>query len=328
MPWLPELFGAAALQRLRGEAAADTLVAVPYLRRACWRESPTRWSSRSPASPSCYDPVRGRIKGERAFRAFVAETSAWLVRRNVVGRGRRARHPRADAASRRSFCTSTVRPAESISRCAIVADRRPDGRIDELRIYFSSWPLTGRHAHRPPLLQPDPELRESDVVADYQRALAAGDVDAIVAAFEPDGYAREPAGGEHVHRGRDGLRSFYEQLFSNGGGIPLEHCAVIDDGRACALEYNVVRWGRTELPPQAGVAVYVRGPGGRLAAARIYDDVDPPLGPVARSRAVTGPSPVAAVSSVPAVEGRVVARVPGVAQPGRARGPSRGGSRA
>jgi hypothetical protein len=144
-------------------------------------------------------------------------------------------------------------------------------------MYFSSWPLTSRHANRPPLLQPDPELRESDVVAEYQRALAAGDVDAIVAAFEPDGYAREPAGGEYVHRGADGLRAFYELLFSNDGGIPLEHCAVMDDGRACALEYNVVRWGKAELSPAAGVAVYVRGDSGRLAAARIYDDVDPPL---------------------------------------------------
>ena len=127
----------------------------------------------------------------------------------------------------------------------------------------------------------DPELRESGVVAEYQRALAAGDVPAIVAAFEPDGYAREPAGGRHVHRGPEGLRTFYELLFSNGGGIPLEHCALADDGRACALEYNVVRWGETELPPQAGVAVYVRGQSGKLAAARIYDDVDPPLGPAA-----------------------------------------------
>jgi hypothetical protein len=54
---------------------------------------------------------------------------------------------------------------------------------------------------------------------------------------------------------------------------------VIDDGRSCALEYNVARWGRTELAPDAGVAVYVRGPHGKLAATRIYDDTDPPLGP-------------------------------------------------
>ena len=88
---------------------------------------------------------------------------------------------------------------------------------------------------------------------------------------------REPAGGPHVHRGEGELRALYELLFSNGGGIPLEHCAVTDDGRACAVEYNVVRWGRTELPPEAEIAVYVRGESGKLAAARIYDDSDPPL---------------------------------------------------
>jgi hypothetical protein len=114
-------------------------------------------------------------------------------------------------------------------------------------------------------------------VAEYQRALSAGDVDAIVAAFEPDGYAREPAGGQYIHRGTESLRAFYELLFSNDGGIPLERCTLIDDERACALEYNVVRWGETELPPQAGIAVYVRGQSGKLAAARIYDDVSPPL---------------------------------------------------
>jgi len=108
--------------------------------------------------------------------------------------------------------------------------------------------------------------------------LAAGDVDAIVAAFEPDGYAREPAGGDHVHRGPTELRAFYERLFANSGGIPLEHCAVIDDGYACVLEYNVVRWGTTDVPPEAGVAIYVRGQTGKMAAARIYDDVSPPLG--------------------------------------------------
>jgi hypothetical protein len=32
-----------------------------------------------------------------------------------------------------------------------------------------------------------------------------------------------------------------------------------------------------ELPPEAGFAVYVRGESGRLAAARIYDDADPPI---------------------------------------------------
>jgi hypothetical protein len=88
---------------------------------------------------------------------------------------------------------------------------------------------------------------------------------------------REPAGSAYTHRGTEALRALYELFFSNGGGIALEHCAVTDDGRACALEYNVVGWGRTEMPPQAGLAVYVQGESGRLAAVRIYDDADPPL---------------------------------------------------
>ncbi len=53
---------------------------------------------------------------------------------------------------------------------AVVADRDEDARIIELRIYYGSWPLTGRHSNRPPLLQPDPDVHEPDVVGEYQRA--------------------------------------------------------------------------------------------------------------------------------------------------------------
>jgi hypothetical protein len=98
-----------------------------------------------------------------------------------------------------------------------------------------------------------------------------------VAAFEPDAYVQEPAGEAYIHRGHDELVDFFTRFMSNGGGIPLERCAVTDDGRSCALEYNVVRWGRTELLPEAGLAVFVRGGSGKLAGARIYNDADPPL---------------------------------------------------
>jgi ketosteroid isomerase-like protein len=226
--------------------------------------------------PELHHPVRGRIRGVRAFDAYVTATNAWLRQRHAS-----LENVEYVVAGRRGFAEVVLHLDGEAGRVelpvVVVSDKQADGRIVELRMYYSSWPLTGRHANRPPLLQPDPELRESDVVADYQAALSAGDVEAIVAAFEPDGYAREPAGGAYLHTGVDGLRAFYGRLFSNRGGIPLEHCSVIDDRRACALEYNVVRWGGTELAPQAGLAVYVRGESGRLAAARIYDDVDPPL---------------------------------------------------
>jgi hypothetical protein len=51
---------------------------------------------------------------------------------------------------------------------------------------------------------------------------------------------------------------------------------VTDDGVRCALEYNCVRWGSHDLPPQAGLGVYERGQDGLLAAVRVYDDVEPP----------------------------------------------------
>jgi hypothetical protein len=227
-------------------------------------------------SPSFTTPYADGSGGARAFGQFVAEMKAWLEQRNVSVED--VEHV---VGERGGFSEVVLHLDGEIARVdlpiTVVADREPNGRIEELRMYFSAWPLTGRHANRPPLLQPDPGPRESGVLAEYQRAVSSGDVDAIVATFDPDGYAREPAGGEHFHRGRDGLRAFYELLFSNDGGIPLEHCRLVDDGRACALEYNVVRWGGSEPPPQAGVAVYVRGHSGKLAAARIYDDVTPPL---------------------------------------------------
>jgi SnoaL-like domain len=273
MPWIPELFSAPALQRLEDQRRRR-LATVPYFDGLMAGE-PRALVDSFAGEPELHHPVRGRIKGARALEAFVTETSAWLRRRNVSVED--VDHV---VAERHGFEEVTLHLDHDNGRVelpvVIVADRQPDGQVDELRVYFSSWPLTGRHGNRPPLLQPDPQLRGSDVVAEFQAALSAGDVEAIVAAFEPDGYARGPAGS--THNGPDGLRAFYERLFSDDGGIAQEHCAVIDDGRACAVEYNVVRWGKTELPPQAGVAVYVRGQGGRIAAARMYDDVDPPLG--------------------------------------------------
>jgi hypothetical protein len=274
VPWLPELFSAATLARVLDERAHET-DAVPYFEGLLSGELDALVRSFA-GEPQLHHPVRGRVMGVRAFQAFVRDTNEWLARRNVS-----VDHVERVVTEPRGFEEVVLHLDGEAGRLALphalVADRRPDGRLVELRIYFSTYPLTGRHANRLPLLQRDPELREPDVVAEYQRALAAGDVDAILEAFEPDAYAREPAGAEYVHRGSGQLRVFYERLFSNDGGIPLEHCALIDNGRACALEYNVVRWGRSELPPQAGVAVYERGPGGKLAAARIYDDADPPL---------------------------------------------------
>jgi hypothetical protein len=269
------LFSAPALARIRDRRRREHLLAVPYFDGLMTGETDALIGSFA-GEPELHHPLRGRIKGAPAFERFAADTEAWLADRNVdvedlnfivvPGRGVEEVVVHLDGDDGRIALP-----------LALAADRDQDARLIELRIYFSTWPLTGRHANRPPVLQPDPGILEADIVGEYQRALAAGDVEAAVAAFEPDGYMREPAGAANIHRGTDELRALYTRFFSNGGGIPLEHCAVHDDGRACALEYNVARWGRTELPPEAGLAVYVRGDSGKLAVARVYDDADPPL---------------------------------------------------
>ena len=73
--------------------------------------------------------------------------------------------------------------------------------------------------------------------------MAERDLQGIVSTFEPDGYAREPSGGAHLLRGIQRLRTFYERMFANDGGILLEHCTLTDDGVRCALECNCVVWG-------------------------------------------------------------------------------------
>ncbi len=276
MPWIPELFSEPVLERLREKRELERLEAVSYYDGLMSGEHDALIRSFA-GEPVLHDPLHGRIMGARAFGAYVADLHDWLAQRNI------SFDDVEDVVTEEHGFEEVVLHLDGETGrvdvpVAIVADRRSDGRLHELRVYHSMWPVRGRHVHRPPMLQRDPDLRASDVVAEYQGALAAGEVDAIVATFEPDAYAREPAGGGYSHRGRDGLHSFYEHLFSNGGGIPLEHCGLVDNGRVCMLEYNVVRWGKTELPPEAGVAFYVRGETGKLAAARIYDDCDPPLG--------------------------------------------------
>jgi hypothetical protein len=203
------------------------------------------------------------VRGAHALEAYVAETTAWLRERDVE-----IEHGEHVTVGRHGFEEAVLHLDGDGGRVevpvAVVADRAADGRIDELRIYYSRWALTGRHATRPPVLQPGAELRLPGAVAEHQRALAAGDLAAVVGSFEPDAVVRDATGAH-------GVRPFHERALANGSGIALEPCALIDDGRICALEYNVVR---PELPLEAGVVVYALGPSGRLAAARIYDDVD------------------------------------------------------
>ncbi|MCX5205856.1 hypothetical protein OG897_31035 [Streptomyces sp. NBC_00237] len=138
------------------------------------------------------------------------------------------------------------------------------------------WPLAGHHQVGPPALVAG-DVHPGDVVGRYQTALDAQDTEPIVRSLSHDGSFREPGGPQYTHRCTDELPAFFTMFFSAGGGIGLQHRTVTHGGTRCAVEYNCVRWGTSELPPQAGTGVCGRGPDGLLTAARVYDDVQAPV---------------------------------------------------
>jgi hypothetical protein len=122
MPWAPELFSAPALQRLE-EKWGRGLVTVPFFDGVMSGELEALVGSFA-GVPELHHPVRGRIRGARAFEAFVIETNAWLRRLNASVEDVERVH--AGRGGLGKWCsTSTARPDESISR-------------------WRSWPTSGR----------------------------------------------------------------------------------------------------------------------------------------------------------------------------------------
>src|ERR671921_290392 len=216
MPWMPEVFSAplAAALRAQDEEATSTNDAVPYYEGILADEPDALVRSFAARQPILDDPRVGYVEGVRELRAFASGTADWLRERDAVVE---------NVALTRTL-TRTVEEvvlnllADHGERVelpvAIVTDRNPDRTVKVIRV--------------------------------YQRALAEGDLEGIVATFEPEGYAREPSGAAYLHRGTEALRDLYAHMFANSGGIGLDHCTLTDDGGRCAIEYNGVRWGTTE----------------------------------------------------------------------------------
>jgi ketosteroid isomerase-like protein len=272
MPWFPDFANAMELARQQTRAAGRADPVGQYfaaLNRGDTRDLETTW----PGEVVVYDPRAGEIRGHEQLRRFVRTNKFWLAQR----------HARIETVA--STCVDGRAVVELLAHLAAdgghvawpvaVVAESPDNRSMVFRTYCSQWPVDGRRHLRPAILAPGTG-RPGDVVGRYQAALEAGDVEAVVATFTPDGYYREPIGPHAAHRGVAELRSFFTGQFSGGGGIGLQPCTVTDDGVRCAVEFNCVRQGGHELVPQAGLGVYERGPDGLLTAARIYDDIEPP----------------------------------------------------
>jgi hypothetical protein len=203
---------------------------------------------------------------------FVAETHAWLERH-----GARVDHLNTVETSERVVHELVLRLTfdgeERELPVMLVADVADDC-IRDLRVYHSTWPLSGSHIVRRPLMNYTLTERPPEPVGTYHEALAEGDAVKADTCFEPEGCVREPGGSAWVHCGAQ-RTAWYRTILSQGP-IVLHLATITDDGETVVYEYMADRWGRESMTPQAGAAAYQRGASGGLVSARIYDDIDPP----------------------------------------------------
>jgi limonene-1,2-epoxide hydrolase len=273
MPWFPDF--ANAVEMARRDARADdradpTAAYLSALQRRDPHDLETTW----PGEVVIHDPRAGTVHGRRAVEQFVRRNGEWLA-----GLGARTETVASTAAGGRAvleLLAHLTQDGREIAWPVAVVAEAGDDRSVAFRTYCSQQPITGTHHLRPPVLSPAAG-GPGGVVGRYLVALDAGDADGAVDAFAPEGYLREPDAPEYTHRGAAELRPYFARCFSDGGSVRLEHCATTDDGPRCALEYNCARWGDRDLPPEAGLMVCERDDQGRLAAVRLYDDIETPV---------------------------------------------------
>ena len=125
MPWVPELFSAPVLQRLE-ERRQHTLETVPFFDGLMAGEFDALIGSFA-GVPELHHPVRGRIRGARAFEAYVTETQAWFSERNVS-----VEDVQQFVGDRRACGEAVLHLDGDAERVglpvAIVADKQSDGR--------------------------------------------------------------------------------------------------------------------------------------------------------------------------------------------------------
>jgi ketosteroid isomerase-like protein len=274
MPWFPDFAIGVELARVQTREAGHADPVMQYfaaLNRGESSELEKVW----PGDVVIHDPRAGEIRGHRQLRRFVKQNKDFFAGRHA--RTETTSSTRVDGrAVVELLAHLQVEGQETKWPLAVVVEF-PDERSVTFRTYCSQWPVDGQRHLRPAILGAG-SAAPGDVVGRHQAALSAGDVEGVLGTFEADGYLREPIGPHADHHGGSALRSYFIQVFAAGGGIDLEPCLVTDDGVRCALEYNCVRWGSHALTPQAGIGIYERGRDGLLAAARIYDDVELPVG--------------------------------------------------
>ena len=241
--------------------------------RALLAKDPDALRALFAGEPSIDDPATGRIQGEASLPEHVGKMHDAL--------GTRARHyvPIALVQTpERTVATGRIALAEAGSVAmlpvASVWDRDANGGFTALRAYYSLGVLTGRRGERAPVLSPAEGLALPDVIATHLSALAADDVQALVGTYDQQCLA--PL-GLILMDPEDKVRGEYGAMLGQDGGITLQPCTVTATNEACAVEYVTTRWDGSEVPPQAGMALFELRDG-RICQVHVFADLGPEPG--------------------------------------------------
>lgn len=224
--------------------------------------------------PRINTPLQGLIQGTEAFNRYLSSQKTWLsdyrakVREiNLIENDRR-------------IVSEQVIDLELngvASDLPVVVVAQLEGKlISEFRIYHSTWPLTGNHILRSPIIdQTAGSDDEPEAVQKYMKALKEADIAAVLKLFTKDAYVRQPSGDKYRSSGAN-IKEFYQAALGKGG-INLRHATHTFNGKSFAVEFICDFWIKP-MTPQCGIAVYDLGKKpSQISAVRIYDDVSPPF---------------------------------------------------
>ena len=223
--------------------------------------------------PKIDTPMDGNVEGSASLQRFVTDQKSWLTAREAevedVALTESAKRVVAE------IILKLKQEDKLIELPVALVGDVAGGMVIWLRIYHSTWPLTGSHKVRGPLMKRATRLGEPKIIKTYMSALRKPDKEKVLSVFADEAYVREPSGAEFRHSGPEALDKFYSVALATGG-IPLAHCSATVGDSCCAIEYNCDSWGSATLPPQAGCAVYEMNGEEKISGVRIYDDITPP----------------------------------------------------
>jgi hypothetical protein len=276
MPWFPELLVANHLEPV---PSPDSWQTVPFY-QGIMDMTPECLLASWAGPPAVEDPRVGPVTGSADFVDYARATREWLALADaqVVAVSVLNSAGRSVEEVVLELCVAGERHQLPV---AVVAEWDLEHRLTSIRIYHSLWPLFPNHDVHVPAIPAQDHVRLPSVIRQNQRAREAEDPDAILATYEADAVVcmsgngprtlNTPAGfgGAGTSAGADELRRLYATPSVAGTKPVMEIRTATDDGRRCAVEFQVTRFSEPH-PEQVGLTVFELGVTGRIARERSY----------------------------------------------------------